>query len=182
MPQPQRPDRHDAEWTKEDFTASYNLKRLWENKKAKLHLSQNKVARRWDITQAAVSRYINGTLRLNPEIILKFATSLEVDPITIDPRLGQFMRTRKHEYLYSLKVTHADYAPRILPGDWLNLDTLNKPKHGKLAAAHNNDTLLVGTFDAATYTLAHPLTQTPQPIPPGMSLHLVLGIIPQDAL
>lgn len=144
-----------------------------------LALSQNKVARRWGITQAAISRYINGVLRLNVEIVLKFATSLRVEPETIDPRITQFMRKRNNRYTMALVVRDKTYEPRIIERDWINLDTLNKPKPGKLTAAHWDNRLVLGYYDEKG-VLYHPLTREEQPIPPTAFLNIVTGIIPKE--
>lgn len=179
MPQPKRPGRNDAEWTADDYLASRNLRTLWDRKARKINLSQNKFANRWGISQGATSRYINGILRLNPEAVLKFATSLEVDPLQIDPRLGELVKTKKNEYIHSIKVKTTDFEPRIFQGDWITLDTLNKPKANRLVCAHNNHILLIGRYKPDTHELIHPITQLTLPIPPGVMLHNIQAIIPE---
>lgn len=181
MPQPKREGRNDAEWTPEDFTASRNLLRLWRRKAPDLNLSQNKLSRQWGISQGAVSRYINGILRLNAETVLKFAIALDVSPEDIDPRISQLMRTKKNEYLHAISVQTTDYEPRVLKGDWISLDILNKPKPGKLVAAHQNNLLILGTYTEQG-DLLHPTTKQPQPYPPDALLHNISGIIPAENL
>jgi transcriptional regulator with XRE-family HTH domain len=176
MPQPTREGRHDADWTPEDFNASNNLRRVWLTKAPTLGLSQNKLSRQWKISQGAISRYINGILRLNPETILKFAVVLDVPPEYIDPRINQLMRTKKTEYLHAIVIKTQEYEPRIFMGDWISLDVLNNPKPGKLVAAHMGDQLLIGYY--TDHSLKHPTTGTLQPIPDKLLVHNISGIIP----
>jgi hypothetical protein len=117
---------------------------------------------------------------LNPETVLKFSVELDVPPETIDPRINQLMRTRKHEYLHSIVVRTTDYEPRIFNGDWISLDVINKPKEGKLVAAHNPTTLLIGYYQAGV--LMHPTRNEPQAIEPGMIVHNISSIIPKECL
>ena len=175
---PKREGRNDSDWTADDFTASHNLKRLWLRITPTLHLSQNQLAKRWDCTQSAVSRYINGKLCLNPETVLKFAVVLDVPPETIDPRITQLMRHKKHEYLHSIVVKTNEYEPRVFQGDWVSLDVVNKPKEGRLVAAHNTQDLLIGIYRQGV--LFHPTTNVPQVIPPNYIVHNVTGIIPKE--
>jgi len=91
------------------------------------------------------------------------------------------MRTKKNEYLHAVIVQTDDYKPRVLKGDWISLDILNKPKPGKLVAAHQNNLLVLGTYTEKR-ELLHPTTKQPQPYPPDALLHNISGIIPAENL
>lgn len=180
MPQPQRPNRNDAPWTPEDYTASRTLLRLWKRKSKELQLTQNKLARQWEITQGAVSRYINGIIKLNPEMVLKFAKSLDCDPTLIDPRMSELVRTKKNDYIHSILVKTNAYEPRIFHEDWITIDTRNKPKPGRLVAAHDAHTLIIGVLQ--NNHLVHPITHQPQPINDSLMLHNIEAIIPKESI
>lgn len=76
------------ELTAEEKSAASALRNLWETRRLKLGLTQEKAAFElgWK-QQSAVSQYLNGQIPLNLETVLKFAKLLEVDPEMIYPRL-----------------------------------------------------------------------------------------------
>jgi len=73
--------------TEKHVRASANLKRIWQDRKqVDKSLTQEKIAERLDgITQGAVSQYMNATMALNAEAILKFAVLFDVSPDDIWP-------------------------------------------------------------------------------------------------
>lgn len=72
--------------------AADNLKRIWEEKRQRLDLTQERAAERlgWT-TQGAVSHYLNGRNPLNADAILRFASLLDVDPREIDPAIAELL-------------------------------------------------------------------------------------------
>lgn len=181
MPQPTRPNRNDAEWSREDYLASKNLRRLWDEKSPILKLSQNKIAKQWGISQPAVSNYLNGILRLNVEMILKFATSLDVEPLAIDTRLSKIMKIKKHDYSHTIVLSSTQYTPRFMCGDTLVLDMTRPPKPKDFCVAHNNKHMLLGYYINDT-TLKHPTQNTLQTTPNGYLIHVISSIIPTQEL
>lgn len=76
------------ELTKEEKSWQKNLRDIWEKKKDKLGLTQEKLAAKigWK-TQAAVTSYLNGRIPLNTDAKIKFAKALEVHVSEIDPEI-----------------------------------------------------------------------------------------------
>lgn len=72
--------------------AQGNLRRIWDEKREQLGLTQEGAAHRlgWK-NQSAVNQYINGVIPLNTEATLKFAGLLQVHPREIDPRVRQLL-------------------------------------------------------------------------------------------
>lgn len=125
-----------------------------------------------------MSNYINGFLRLNIPITLRFALLLNVDPEQIDPRLGFIVKGRKLEYTHTIKIPTTEYEPRIFKGDSVVLDHKNKPAIDNLCAAWKTaDTLVVGYFQNPE-TLLHPITKLPQTVTPDMIVQPIASIIP----
>lgn len=72
--------------TQADREAAKRLKRIWEEKKKDLHLTQEKAADQLGFkTQASVSHYLNCRIALGPVATLKFARLLDVSPQDIRP-------------------------------------------------------------------------------------------------
>jgi transcriptional regulator with XRE-family HTH domain len=76
--------------TKEDIAAAKKLKQLWEKKRSELHLTQMKVADLLDISQPAVSKYLNGVTPMNVKTVLSWAKILKVSPNEIRPDWSVF--------------------------------------------------------------------------------------------
>ena len=75
-----------------DRAAAANLRRLWDAKKAKLGLTQDKAAAELGFgTQGAVSHYLNAYTPLNTDTVLKFAALLKVSPSEIDPNITDLL-------------------------------------------------------------------------------------------
>ncbi|KAA9133483.1 helix-turn-helix transcriptional regulator [Marinihelvus fidelis] len=70
--------------------AASRLRKIWDEKKTGLGLTQERVGARlgWE-TQSAVSQYLNGKIPLNLNAVIKFAQVLEVEPESIYPELLQ---------------------------------------------------------------------------------------------
>lgn len=66
--------------TAQQESARRNLRRIWEEKKKDLGLTQQKIADRLGVTQGAVSHYLNGVNPLGQLQALRFAKILQVDP------------------------------------------------------------------------------------------------------
>lgn len=72
--------------------AQKNLKTLWDAKKNKLGLTQQKAAKMagWS-TQASVNQYLNGYIPLNLKATFIFARILEVSVTDIDPKIEPYL-------------------------------------------------------------------------------------------
>lgn len=64
-----------------DRTTSEQLKYFW----TKSGMTQEEAAEYLSISQSAISQYLNGTIKLNTDIILQFAEMLGINPRQIDP-------------------------------------------------------------------------------------------------
>lgn len=79
--------------TPEDKQAAVRLKKLWNEKKEALSLTQEKAAEELGFnTQGAVSQYLNGKVPLNTDTIIKFAKILHVSPEAIKPELSSLLK------------------------------------------------------------------------------------------
>ncbi|HGH4743862.1 MULTISPECIES: helix-turn-helix domain-containing protein [Serratia] len=75
-----------------EIEAASRLKRIWDEKKITLRLTQEKAAEALGFsTQATVSHYLNGNIPLNTDATLKFAALLGVKPEDIRPDLAEMM-------------------------------------------------------------------------------------------
>lgn len=78
--------------TDQDKNASIRLKRIWDEKKKALGLTQEKAADALGFnTQGAVSQYLNGKVPLNTDTVIKFAKLLRVIPEDIKPELADLL-------------------------------------------------------------------------------------------
>lgn len=71
--------------TAAEVEAARNLKRLWEEKKRPLKLTQEKAAALMGITQGAVWQYLNARIPLGTDALLKWSGVLDVQPTEINP-------------------------------------------------------------------------------------------------
>lgn len=77
-----------------DIEAARALRRLWDDKKTALKLTQDKAAELLGFsTQGAVSHYLNGYTPLNTDAVLKFAALLQVQPSAIRPDIEDLIGT-----------------------------------------------------------------------------------------
>lgn len=91
--------------TYQDRQNARRLRKLWEDKKDSLHLTQVKATKALGINQSAVSQYLNGYIALNTDIALKFAALLQVDPEVIKPDLKKFHISASHQKTISVILT-----------------------------------------------------------------------------
>lgn len=78
--------------TQEEIEDAKRLKKLWIDRKDKLHLSQAKAAKELGFSsQAAVSQYINARTPLNMQSVAKFARLLRLTVDDISPRYGKMV-------------------------------------------------------------------------------------------
>lgn len=76
-------DSKRAKPTKADAAAAARLRRLWDARAKDLGLTQWKMSEVMDITQGAVSQYINGHIPLNFMAVMAFSRELRCDPLEI---------------------------------------------------------------------------------------------------
>ena len=69
-------------------TAHQNLRKIWDDKKRTLGLTQEKAADVFGCSTANVGFYLTGTQPLNIKTTIAFANLLKVNPTDIDPRLS----------------------------------------------------------------------------------------------
>jgi transcriptional regulator with XRE-family HTH domain len=81
-----------AKPTKADLQAASRLKALWKDRAKGLGLTQERMAEIMDVTQGAVSQYINGAIPLNYNAVLAFANALGVLPTDIRSDLPEQLR------------------------------------------------------------------------------------------
>ncbi len=76
----------------EQKEAAKRLKRIWDEKRETLGITQEKAAELSGWANAsAVSQYLNGTVALNVEAVLRFAKLLKVHPTEIMPELEELL-------------------------------------------------------------------------------------------
>jgi transcriptional regulator with XRE-family HTH domain len=130
--------------TKDETGDKERLKKVWEQKKLELNLSQQSVAKAFGITnQTAISQYLNGRIPLNLEAALKFSKVLQVRLSEISPRhatwvndaTNEALGERINEFLEGvatplyISVEDDSQAPEIRSGDMIcvnrssNIDT-----------------------------------------------------------
>lgn len=64
-----------------------NLRKIWDQKKHQLEITQVEAAEKLGWTQGAFSQYLNGITELGPTATIKLANFLGVDPEEIDPAI-----------------------------------------------------------------------------------------------
>lgn len=80
--------------TQEELEDAKRLKKLWNDRKEQLMLSQIKVAEQMGFSsQAAVSQYLNAKLPLNMAAVAKFAQVLRTNVEDISPRYARMVGT-----------------------------------------------------------------------------------------
>ncbi len=90
--------------------AVINLRRIWENKKHHLEITQAQAAEKLGWTQGAFSQYLNNITDLHPDAVAKLANFLEVDPLEIDPAYSPVEANRiRVPVLYIHPKTPANY-------------------------------------------------------------------------
>ena len=80
--------------TQEELEDAKRLKKIWNDRKEQLMLSQVKVAEQMGFSsQAAVSQYLNAKLPLNMSAVAKFAQVLRTNVEDISPRYARMVGT-----------------------------------------------------------------------------------------
>lgn len=75
------------ELTARELEVAKTLKEAWVRKKATEGLSQEKLSGKLEMTQGAVSHYLNGKRPFGLEALMKFCSELDVDIIDIYPEI-----------------------------------------------------------------------------------------------
>ena len=80
-----------------------NLRKIWDQKKHEMQVTQIEAAGKLGWTQGAFSQYLNGITDLGPAAVVKLANFLGVDPTEIDPQIFEKLPTlRKTSVRYTL--------------------------------------------------------------------------------
>ena len=82
-----------------------NLKKVWNEKKRILDITQQTAAEQLGITQGAFSQYLNGHCPLNEKATMKIAKFLGVHPEVIDPNFQENVNIIKR-YQWKAVVAH----------------------------------------------------------------------------
>lgn len=93
----------DSKLTPEDIAACDRLKALWDLRDKKT-VTQDTVADLMNVSQGAVSHYLNYRSRLNYKAVLAFATALGVDPAEIRADLPEQTIGDSRPYLRPISV------------------------------------------------------------------------------
>lgn len=89
-----------------DQEAAERLRKIWNEKKVTLRLTQEKAADALGFeTQSTVSQYLNGKNPLGTDAVLKFAALLQVRPEEIKPELAELMNYVRKSGEYSEDMT-----------------------------------------------------------------------------
>ena len=96
--------------------AAVRLRRLWNQQKRELHLTQEKVAHLcgWS-TQGAFSQYLLGRIPLNTEAVFKIAKAIQVAPESIMPEIADLLSGEADQPLLGDSVIQLALAIKSLP-------------------------------------------------------------------
>lgn len=86
-----------------------NLKRIWNQRKRELGLTQVSAAKDLGWTQGALSQYLNNLTELRPSATIKLANYLSVPASDIDPNIHKHMPNH-----VSVRVKHRNLSTKIL--------------------------------------------------------------------
>lgn len=86
-----------------------NLKRIWNQRKRELGLTQVSASKDLGWTQGALSQYLNNLTELRPSATIKLANYLNVPASDIDPDIHKYMPAR-----VSIRVKHQNLSTKIL--------------------------------------------------------------------
>jgi len=86
-----------------------NLKRIWNQRKRELGLTQVGAAKELGWTQGALSQYLNNLTELRPSATIKLANYLSVPASDIDPNIHKHMPN-----YVSIRVKHRNLSTKIL--------------------------------------------------------------------
>lgn len=127
-----------------DIKAAKRLKTIWVDKKQDLMLTQEKVAEKLDISQAAVSKYLNGRIALNVQATLAWAAILKVPPEEIRPdRKKYFSSTIQKKKLPLLAELTSSGSVR----QFNKFVTVSMPIDGDFKTVSIKTTIIPGYFN-----------------------------------
>jgi transcriptional regulator with XRE-family HTH domain len=86
-----------------------NLKKIWNQRKRELGLTQVGAAKELGWTQGALSQYLNNLTELRPSATIKLANYLSVPASDIDPNIHNHMPNH-----LSVRVKHRNLSTKIL--------------------------------------------------------------------
>jgi DNA-binding XRE family transcriptional regulator len=127
--------------TQSELEDTTRLRKIWDEKKDSLSLSQQDVADAFGIAnQTAISQYLNGKIPLNLEAAIKFAKILEVSIKQISPRHAQWVYSASDKVLgdalhtifqpsskpFCFVVTSPVVEPEVMVGDIACFDTTSR--------------------------------------------------------
>jgi transcriptional regulator with XRE-family HTH domain len=93
--------------TDDELIMSKNLRRIWDKKKDKLGLTQEKAGYQFGCTQGAIGHYLNGKIPLNLRAQLKFAQILQVNATDINPRVDFLIGNLSELSQDAINVAHS---------------------------------------------------------------------------
>ncbi|MCV6636584.1 leucine-rich repeat domain-containing protein [Candidatus Albibeggiatoa sp. nov. NOAA] len=119
--------------TPAELSAAKNLKRLWNQEKNRLGLTQASAAEKLGWANAsAFGQYLNGNIAMNFEAVFKIAALLEIDPREIQPDLPNWalrpLQLREDESVLLLLYNCLDDRGQGLARDLLNTLTNRLPR------------------------------------------------------
>ena len=107
------------ELSQSELEDTTRLRKIWDEKKDSLSLSQQDVADAFGIAnQTAISQYLNGKIPLNLEAAIKFAKVLEVSIKQISPRHAQWVYSASDKVLGD--ALHKIFQPTTKSFCWSN--------------------------------------------------------------
>lgn len=118
---------------KEKLWAS-NLKKIWDEKRRDLGLTQEKAAEMYGCTQGNISQYLLGRIPLNIVAINKFATILQCDPSLINPEIDEYfprIKTAKDLIPFVQQLSRVERSKLVGIAEMLADYEVEKPLKGK---------------------------------------------------
>lgn len=83
-----------------------NLRKIWDQKKHEMQVTQIEAAAKLGWTQGAFSQYLNGITELGQSAVIKLANFLGVDPEEIDPAISNSLPgARRVQIRYNMNST-----------------------------------------------------------------------------
>ena len=110
--------------TDADVAAAGRLRALWKVYKEKTNDTQEEAGAKIGLSQAAFSQYLNATIALNTDVVLKFAQLFGVHPRNIRPDIDELFRGVEIETL-SREVASIAKALDALPTTESQQDVLD---------------------------------------------------------
>lgn len=99
-----------------------NLRKIWDQKKHEMQVTQIEAAAKLGWTQGAFSQYLNGITELGPSAVIKLANFLSVDPTDIDPNIADGLpHVKRVDVRYTIsnanKILNESSGYNLLIGD-----------------------------------------------------------------